>query len=292
LRPDDYCRDRAAPPGSDLHYSLLGLPPPARQTIVALHALRQELLGIAADRKDPGIARQKLDWWRQELARLAAGRPQHPVTQALANQQTDDGMVQTTFDELLAAAHMDLDYDAYPGFDQLVTYGHRAGSSVALSHTRILGYRDQQTAAFAHEAGVALLLLQLLYNVRDDALRGRFYIPDDELQRFGVNHDDLLGTQTTPGLADLFRFQAERIRAYRQRALQHLTETERGAQRHHLALIELGSVLLDEIEADGFRLLQQRIRLTPLRKLWIVWRTLRREQRRQRTNLRTIESLN
>jgi phytoene synthase len=188
------------------------------------------------------------------------------------------------FQELLDAAQTDLDYQAYPGFQQLLVYCHRAGSSVALLHSEILGYQQQQTRAFAHEAGVAWLLLQQLCRVRDDAHRGYFYIPEDELQRFAVRHDDLLQTRNTPALRELFRFQAQRIRDYWQRALEHLPATDRYAQRSQLILVELGLTLLDEIETDGFRLLQRRLSVTPLRKLWIAWRLLRRETRRRRAS--------
>ncbi len=111
---------------------------------------------------------------------------------------------------------------------------------------------------------------------------GRCYFPEDEMRRFGVGPGDLLAAQTSERVQQLFAFQAERIRDYGRRALEHLPEAERHGQSSLLIRLELALALLDEVAEDGYRLLEQRVSLTPLRKLWLAWRLRRREQRRYR----------
>ena len=291
LLPDDYCRTKAAPVGSDLHYSLLSLAELQQRAVIAVHAFDQELYSIVERRNEQSIAERKLAWWYEETERLFSGRPQHPISQALTQALELQSLSRQAFHERLESAQMDLDYNAYPTFEQLLQYAHHAGGSIALLHTEAVGYSEPQTKAFAHEWGIALLLFQRLCNVRNDALKGRFYIPENELQRFGNQYDDLLQTQTSASLQQSFHLQADRIRAYAKRALEYLYEAERYQQRSHIVRIELSLRLLDEIETTGFHLLQQQISLTPLRKLWIAWRTARRERRRQRSfNPQVIES--
>ena len=285
MNPQAYCQDLAARPGSDFRYSLLGLPPEQRQTLVAIQALLLETARIADECRDDGVARTKLDWWRAEIGRLFAGDPQHPVTRALQPQLAGFNLPEEYFRELLDGVAMDLDYDAYPSFTELTLYVHRRGSIPALLTAEILGYQDRRaTPRFAHEAGALLLLFELLYEVRPRVQQGRFYLPEDEMRRFGVQISDLMAAQTTDRVRQLFIFQADRIRDYHRRALEALPDMDRHAQRSLLIRMELAMALLAEIAEDGYRLLEQRTCLTPLRKLWLAWRSRHRYRRRAAKN--------
>ncbi len=285
MTPDEYCQDKAVPNGSSLHYSLLPLPDERRRVFIALYAFRREIIQIVDECQEAPIARTKLDWWREELHRLFAGQPQHPVSLALAVRLDRYTLAQERFREMLDGVEMDLHYDAYPSFKELSLYCQRVGSAVSLLGTEILGYEDRRTPQFANNLGMALQLVCILRNVHRDALRGRFYLPEDELERFGVGHADLLRSPTSEPVQALFRFQAERVKEHQQRALQQLPAQDRYAQCSYIILAELAMRLLDEIAADGYRLLEQRIALTPLRKFWIAWRTERRERRAHQRHL-------
>jgi phytoene synthase len=283
MSPDDYCHDLAARQGSDFRYSLLGLSVSQRQTLVALQAFALETAQIVNECHDSDVARTKLDWWRAEIGRLFAGEPQHPIARALQAGLNRFNLPEEYFREILDGVAMDLDYDVYPSFTELTLYVHRRGSTPALLAAEVLGYQDRRaTPRFAHEAGALLLLFDRLYEARQQARQGRFYLPEDEMRRFDVQPGDLLAAQTTDRVRHLFAFQAERIRDYYRRALEHLPDTDRFAQCGLLIRMELALALLAEIAEDGYRLLEQRTRLTPLRKLWLVWRLRRHEKRRYR----------
>ena len=283
MNADDYCYDLAAGRGADFRYSLLGLPIPQRQALAAVQAFYVETTRIPQECHDPGVARAKLDWWRAELERLFAGAPQHPITHALQPQLAAFNLPEEYFREMLDGVAMDLDYDAYPSFTELTLYLHRQGSVPALLAAEITGYQDRRaTPRFAHEAGVLLQLFSRLCQARDHAQQGHCYLPEDEMQRFGVGPGDLLAAQTSDRVRQLFAFQAERIHDYYRRALEFLPETDRLAQAHLLIRLELAMALLAEIAVEGYRLLEQQTRLTPLRKLWLAWQWRRRERRRYR----------
>jgi phytoene synthase len=113
--------------------------------------------------------------------------------------------------------------------------------------------------------------------VGDDARRGRIYLPMSELQHFGVQAHEILKRVSPWGYSDRFealmRFQAERAHRLYDEAIALLPEADRQAQKPGLMMANIYRTLLREIEADGFRVLHQRTSLTPLRKLWIAWRT-------------------
>lgn len=284
MNVDDYCYNLATQGGADFRYSLLGLTISQRQTLAALQAFYLETSRIPRACRDPGVARAKLDWWRAELDRLFASTPQHPITRALHPRLAVFNLPEEYFREILDGVAMDLDYDAYRSFTELTLYLHRHGSIPALLAAEITGYQDRRaTPRFAHEAGALLRLFGLLYEVRDHAQQGYCYLPEDEMQRFGVGASDLLAAQTTNRVQQLFVFQAERIHEYYRRALELLPESDRLAQSSLLLRMELAMALLSEVAADGYRLLEQRTRLTPLRKLWLTWQWRRRYRQRAAT---------
>jgi phytoene synthase len=283
MTPDEYCANKAARHGSTVYYSLLSLPPDRRRALTALHAFRHETTAVVGEYREPQIAQAKIQWWREEIERLYAGHPQHPVCRALEVHLEPYRLAREHFVELIDGLQMDLDYDAYPSFAQLSLYCHRVGSAPALLAADILGYQDRRTSRFAHELGIALQLLRLLRQSGADARNGRFYFPEDELAAFGVGHADLLRPRTSERLRALFESQTTRIREYHRRAFEQLSAQDRYPQRSHIILGEIATALLEEIEADGFQLLEQRVSLTALRKLWIAWRVLRRERPARRS---------
>ena len=282
MNPDEYCQRKAAASGSSFYYSFLFLPIEQRRAILALYAFCREVDDVVDDCQDPGVARLKLQWWREEIGRAFQGKPQHPVTQALQPQLERYNLPEEYFREIIDGMQMDLDQTRYADFSALALYCYRAAGVVGLLAAEIFGYRERGTLQYATALGTALQLTNILRDVREDARRGRIYLPQDELRAAGVAEEDLLRGTHTPQLQPLLAQHAARARDYYAQAERALPEIDRPAQRSGLIMANIYRSLLDEIERDGFRVLERRVALTPLRKLWIAWRTVRREKRRAR----------
>ena len=136
----------------------------------------------------------------------------------------------------------------------------------------IFGRTQAQTTAYAHKLGQALQLTNILRDVGEDALRGRIYLPASELQQFEVKAQDILQRSYSPRFTALMQFQAQRAQQLYDEALALLPSTDRRAQKPGLMMASIYRALLGEIERDNFRVLHQRISLTPLRKFWLAWR--------------------
>ena len=139
----------------------------------------------------------------------------------------------------------------------------------------IFGRTDPSTLVYARDLGIAFQLTNIIRDVGEDARRGRIYLPQDELARFGVPPSSLRG-QASPAFRALMAFQVERARQWYARAFAALPAADRRAQRTGLIMAAIYQTLLEEIVAGDYRVLDQRVALTPLRKLWIAWKTARR----------------
>ena len=273
MTADEYCQQKAAASGSSFYYSFLFLEPPRRQAITALYAFCREVDDVVDECRDAALARTKLTWWRGEIAALYAGRPSHPVSTALLQAARRFDLPQEQLVEIIDGMEMDLAHNHYADFKALHLYCYRVASIVGLLAAEIFGYSDRRTLKYAHDLGLAFQLTNIIRDVGEDARRGRVYLPDDEMARFGVSADDLAGARHSESFRQLMDYQAERAVHYYERALAQLPAADRRAQRPGLVMAAIYRALLDEIRRAGYPVLDRRTTLTPLRKLWIAWRT-------------------
>jgi phytoene synthase len=138
---------------------------------------------------------------------------------------------------------------------------------------QIFGYTDRTTLKYAHDLGIAFQLTNIIRDVGEDARRGRIYLPLDELVQFGVHTGDILNAKESAGFHKLMQFQVERAQRFYQQAFEQLPEADRKAQRTGLIMAAIYRATLDEIVASGCHVLKERVSLTPLRKLWLAYKT-------------------
>ena len=273
MNPHDYCQDKAAKSGSSFYYSFLFLPPERRQAITALYAFCREVDDVVDECHDVSLAHAKLAWWRNEIDQVFAGTPTHPVSLALKEVGSRFNLPREQLHEIIDGMEMDLNQTRYLDFKGLQLYCYRVASVVGLLAAEIFGYSDRQTQKYAHDLGLAFQLTNIIRDVGEDARRGRIYLPIDELQRFEVPAKDILEARYSDGFRTLMQFQAERAKALYAQAFEHLPASDRRNQRPGLIMAAIYRTLLDEIERDGFQVLDRRTSLTPLRKVWIAGTT-------------------
>ncbi len=273
MSPDEYCQQKAVQSGSSFYYSFLFLPTERRRAITALYAFCREVDDIVDECNDASIAATKLAWWRKELAALYAGAPSHPVTQALKPFVGPYNLTQSRLNEIIDGMQMDLEQTRYLDYAGLRLYCHRVAGVVGLLAAEIFGRTDDQTLEYADNLGLALQLTNIIRDVGEDARKGRIYLPIEDLQKFNVTAAQILKFEKTPQFVELMKFQVQRARAQYRKAYALLPEHDRKAQRAGLIMSSIYSQLLGEIERGQFSVLSHRTSLTPIRKLWVAYKT-------------------
>jgi phytoene synthase len=273
VTPDEYCQRKAAGSGSSFYYSFLFLPAQRRRAITALYAFCREVDDVVDEGLDPQVAGPKLAWWRAEVAKYAAGEAQHPVTQALLPFKDDYSIEAQRLLEIIDGMEMDLTQSRYLDWPGLERYCYRVAGVVGLLAAGIFGYRNARTLDYAKNLGIAFQLTNIIRDVGEDARKNRIYLPMEDLKRFNVTAADILNGRQTPEFSTLMAFETQRARDHYARAFSALPAEDRKAQRAGLIMAAIYRTLLEEIERDGFRVLAQRTSLTPVRKLWIAWKT-------------------
>ena len=273
MTPDEYCQQKAAASGSSFYYSFLFLPPERRRAITALYAFCREVDDVVDECSDAQLARTKLAWWRVEVGKLFQGEPNHPVTKALWPFVEKFEIKERQLHEIIDGMEMDLTQTRYLDFTGLERYCYHVAGAVGLLAAGIFGYANPRTLEYAKNLGTAFQLTNIVRDVGEDARKGRIYLPMDELKKFDVPANDILQSSYSDNFTKLMAFQAARANAYYARAFDALPPEDRKTQRAGLIMAAIYRATLAEVEREGFKVLTQRTSLTPLRKLWLAWKT-------------------
>jgi phytoene synthase len=273
MSPDEYCQQKAAASGSSFYYSFLFLPQPRRSAIMALYAFCREVDDTVDECTDESVARVKLAWWRKEIGAMYEGKQTHPVTQALQPHLVSYQLKQEHLQAIIDGMEMDLDQTRYLDYKAMSRYCWHVASVVGILSASIFGATRPETLQYAEKLGHAFQLTNIIRDVGEDARKGRIYLPVNELQQFNVTAADLLNARHNENFENLMKFQVARAQQAYDEALALLPKEDRRAQRPGLMMSAIYRTVLNEIEADGYHVLNQRISLTPLRKLWLAWKT-------------------
>lgn len=286
MTPEEYCQDKAAKSGSSFYYSFLFLPDEQRKAITALYAFCREVDDVVdmplSHGDDSRIKKVKLGWWHSEVEELYAGSPTHPVTKALQPWLEKFNLEKKYLLEIIAGMEMDIEPKYYQTFEELYQYCYRAAGVVGILSANIFGFTNPKTLEYAENLGIAFQLTNIIRDVYEDCTRGRVYIPVDEIIEAGLELNDILHYPTNKDLTPLFKKQAQRAQSYYEKAFDALPEQDRYPQRSGIIMAAIYQKTLDEIIRDNYQVMKHRISLTPLRKLWIAWRSARKEKRRMR----------
>jgi phytoene synthase len=273
MSPDEYCQQKTVQSGSSFYYSFLFLPPERRRAITAMYAFCREVDDTVDDCTDQSIARIKLAWWRTEVSTMYSGTPTHPVMLALQPHLAVYNLQEKHLQAIIDGMEMDLDQTRYLDFPAMQRYCWHVASVVGILSASIFGVTNPKTLEYAEKLGLAFQLTNIIRDVGEDARKGRIYLPVNELQQFGVTAADLLNARHSDKFEALMRFQVERAQKVYDEAFALLPREDRRAQRPGLMMAAIYRTVLDEIERDNFHVLTQRISLTPIRKLWLAWKT-------------------
>ncbi|MCU0241404.1 MAG: presqualene diphosphate synthase HpnD [Vicinamibacteria bacterium] len=262
--------------GTTFYYAFRILPRAKREAIYALYAFCRAV-DDCVDEPDGG-GEAGLQMWTAEVDRCFTGRATTDIGRDLAQALARFPMPRAALLDIIAGCRMDLLVNRYASFDDLRVYCLRVASAVGLATIEIFGYRNPRTREFALELGLALQLTNILRDIAADARRDRLYIPQDELQRFGVEEGELLNAErhthpSTPVRA-LLAHQAERARAHYERAASLLPREDRRSLLCARLMGNLYRAILIEIENRGCPIGEPRVRLSTGRKLWIALKTV------------------
>ena len=256
--------------GTNFYYAFLFLPKQQREAIHAVYAFCREVDDSVDAAPNAAEASRRLAFWRGELAACYEGAPTHPITRSLAAHVGRYPIRRRDLEEILVGVERDVEPRPFADFDELTAYCHRVASAVGLVCIEIFGYKDPRARDYAVALGLAFQMTNILRDVRADALRGRVYLPADEMARFSCPAADLRAARPTPAFTALMRFQIERTRELFAQARRVFPQ---GDRRSLFAAEIMGAIyeaILQKVARRDGDVLRGKVKLSKPHKLMIA----------------------
>ena len=267
----DHCKRVTRAEAKNFYYASRTLPAWKRRAIYAAYAFCRLCDDIADGDLPLDDKRRLLEETRCRLMSASSADP-HPVFMALRDTLDLYDIPVRYFDAVIEGVEMDLTKTRYGTFEELRGYCYRVASAVGLVCIEIFGYTDARAKEYAVELGLAMQLTNILRDVREDSLRGRIYVPLDEMEKFGYTEQDLEQGVVNEPFRQLMSYQAVRAREHFERG-RRIVPLLSADSRACLALLHgVYSSILDRIETSGFDVYSRRVGLTTREKLFLMAR--------------------
>jgi len=282
------CHRIARASHSNFYYAFFLLPKSKRDGLAALYAFMRLVDDVADEGADLAEKQRGLAKWRAALDQAITGQEQlfdgnaamaTPAPALSAAAEVLPALVDTIqrykmptryLHDLISGAEMDLTVQTYPTFDRLREYCYRVAGTVGLTCTHVFGFRDARALDLAEKLGLAFQLTNIIRDVHEDYKLGRVYLPDEDLQRYGVSPQDFGRKEATLGVRELLRCEAERAwQLYEEgSALLGLIDADsRGAL---WLLVHTYSALLSRVESVDFAVFGERVRIPKAEKMMFI----------------------
>lgn len=269
-----YCQRMARRSASSFYYSFLLLPKPKRRAMCALYAFLR-LTDDLSDAASPAFDRRAaLADWRASLDRSAAGQHDHPLLPALADTVTSYAVPHDYLHAVIDGVEMDLEPREYHTFEDLEQYCYRVASAVGLACLRVWGCRSPEADEPARRLGVAFQLTNILRDLKEDAARGRIYLPREDFERFGYSCDDLREGRRDDRFREMMRFQIARTENLFTAAREVEPCLDQDARGIFGSMVSVYRALLDEIKRLDGDVFTTRVVLSRWRRMRIATRWL------------------
>lgn len=265
-----HCREVARARALNFYFSFVLLPAEQRDAMCAVYTFMRYCDDLS---DEPGATKSAMQRWRQALNDAFAGNPdEKKVWPAFLDSVERYKIPHDYFYAMIEGVESDLEPRTIETFADLYQYCYRVASVVGLTTIHVFGYTSPEALPLAEKCGIAFQLTNILRDVREDAERGRIYLPLEDLEQFGVSPDDLKQGRRTEQFGRLMEFEADRARRYYNESAPLLKLIQPKTRRSLWALIAIYSRLLDRVAESKYDVLTRRISLSIPEKMWIVLR--------------------
>ncbi len=256
---------------TNFYYAFVFLPPEKRLAIEAVYAFARRGDDIVDGGLSPAEAEEALRAYRQTLEacyQADKSRLDSPELRALAASIQRFHIPRHPFEDLILGLEMDLNQTRYETFEDLSLYCYRVASTIGLICVEIFGYQNPRTRDYAINLGKALQLVNILRDIERDVQRGRIYIPQEDLSRFGIRPSELLAGKYNDPFIELMQFECDRARRYFDLAREMLPAEDRGSMKAAEIMAAIYWRVLERIQKRRYNVFGKRVRLSRPLKLW------------------------
>ena len=266
----DYCQRVAKEHAKNFYYAFRTLPAQKRRAIYAAYTFCRYCDDIADEDLPLDEKKRQFSETRRFLTDSQNGRFHDPMFEALSDASTVFHIPTRYFEEVIEGVEMDLTVNRFGNFKELYGYCYKVASVVGLICIEVFGYEDPKARDYAVDLGIAMQLTNIMRDVKEDADRGRIYIPLDDMDSYGYSEQELMEGVVNKQFRILMKFQADRARGYFDSGKRLIPLLSPESRACPALLYGIYSAVLARIENSGFNVFEKRIGLSKPEKLFLM----------------------
>jgi len=271
----DTAKDIAKTSKSSFYYAFNLLPVEKRDAMNTVYAFCRKTDDIIDEGNEPDEMKyEKLHKWRVELEKAFNGHSDYTLLNKLGRTIHKFNIPYEPFFELLKGMEMDLQNNRYLTFEELRLYCYRVASTVGLMCIEIFGYKHKSAKEFAINLGIALQLTNILRDIKKDSLKGRIYLPQEDLKKFSYNEEDIFKQNYDGRFISLMKYEVERAEKFFENATENLNLDDKKAMFAARAMQHIYKRLLEKIIEAEYNIYRKNIKVSSFEKVGIslgVW---------------------
>ncbi|MBS3765436.1 phytoene/squalene synthase family protein [Candidatus Bipolaricaulota bacterium] len=265
--PNEYCKRITKERAKNFYWAIITLPKEKRSAVYSIYTFARRCDDIADGSWDLNKKKQRLAEEREKVKDLYSGRPQDKLYEALAGPVENYGIPQSYFDQLIRGVEMDLTKKRYATFEDLKVYCFRVASVVGLALIEVFGYEDWKAKKYAIDFGLGMQLTNIIRDVAEDYRRDRIYLPQEDLESFECDFEEIDEYGVNEEFRDLMDFEASRARKHFRKGKKLFSQLSPRTRACPAGLYGVYSNLLDKMEASGWDIWDGRTRMSTVRKV-------------------------
>ena len=218
---------------------------------------------------------QEINYFENELhIAYRKGESEHPVIRSyILVAKKYDIPIEYPLD-LIAGVKMDMGINRYQTFDDLYVFCYRVASVVGLMMTHIMGYKDEAAFKYAEKLGIAMQLTNILRDIKEDKDNDRIYLPQDEMEKFGISDWHILNEKFIPEFQEMMQFQIQRAMQYYMEAHPGIEMLSRDSQFAIYSASKIYRGILGKVKEQDYNPFIGRVFVPKSKKLAILFKEL------------------
>lgn len=259
---------------SNFSASFFFLSPEKRVAMERVYAFFRVIDDIVDEEPDPVLQKRGLDYWKAELALAYGGKSQVPLLKELKESVDRFQIPQEYFLKLIEGCEMDMVQTRVADLNQLIEYCYRVASMVGLVCMRIFEYESETSDQCAIDLGIALQLTNIIRDVGVDADKGRIYLPQEDLKKFGVKESDILAKRATPEFYALMEFEYRRAAEYYAKSAPEFAKDGHNKLLAARMMAKVYRKILEKVRKKGYPVLNERVKISLPEKALILFQSV------------------
>ncbi|AGF48200.1 phytoene synthase [Candidatus Kinetoplastibacterium oncopeltii TCC290E] len=274
MTPNEYCEKEFAPAGSNIYYATILLPNNKKRALISMYAIHKKIENILSDCHTKTVAYSKISWWKNQIYRMQKEVSDHPITKELSLYTKEYPFI---YDELISFINNIeniLEKDFFHNWSDLYNNYWTVNRVICKLFNKVFYNNDDKVSIYNEKIGLAMQLTSSIQDIYINAKNGIIFLPYEDLNHFSLRIENITDEKKSENFKKFIQFQINRAKKLYKESITNIHSCHYKNYKESFAIAAINYATLEKIDSYNKRDSNKIISISPIKKLWVSWRTL------------------